>query len=335
MSNKFIVSLGVFALFATSPAWAEKPSFGLPIDCKVGEDCWIVNYVDVNPDEGMVQDFKCGSKTYDGHKGTDFAVRSMAEVREGVDVLAAMDGTVLRIRDGEDDNAKTPEMLDNIRAARKECGNAVLMDHGRGLHSMFCHLKNGSVRVKPGDEIEKGDVIGQVGQSGLSEFPHVHFGIVWEEAVMDPFTGENNQKGCGMMRSSLWDSELNLLYQPLNVFDLGFTDGVPDFKAIQNGQDVPVNLPQNSEAFVFWFGYFGARHGDKITLKITDPDGRLFATREIIQDETRIRQYYYTGRRTENTPLKPGLYSGLIRIERDREGQSPLIRTRTRNIVIQ
>src|SRR4029453_6760599 len=53
-------------------------------------------------------------------------------------------------------------------------GNYVVIDHLNGEYSWFGHLKKGSVKVKPGQMVKQGEVIGQVGASGDSLFPHFH-----------------------------------------------------------------------------------------------------------------------------------------------------------------
>jgi hypothetical protein len=54
-------------------------------------------------------------------------------------------------------------------------GNFVLIDHGQSEFAFYAHLKPGSVRVKTGDQVKAGDVIGKLGSSGNSTEPHLHF----------------------------------------------------------------------------------------------------------------------------------------------------------------
>ncbi len=56
-------------------------------------------------------------------------------------------------------------------------GNQVVIQHAGGEHSVYVHLKLGSVRVEPGDRVEQGQVIGQVGISGDGFQPHLHFQV--------------------------------------------------------------------------------------------------------------------------------------------------------------
>ncbi|MFQ3666671.1 MAG: M23 family metallopeptidase [Sphingomonadaceae bacterium] len=54
-------------------------------------------------------------------------------------------------------------------------GNIVLLDHGAGLASVYIHLHE--IRVKPGDVVKQGDVLGTVGTTGRSTGPHLHWGV--------------------------------------------------------------------------------------------------------------------------------------------------------------
>ena len=56
-------------------------------------------------------------------------------------------------------------------------GNVVIVEHPNEEFSSYVHLKRGSVRVKVGDKVEAGTVLGQVGQSGNSLTPHLHFQV--------------------------------------------------------------------------------------------------------------------------------------------------------------
>jgi hypothetical protein len=95
----------------------------------------------------------------------------------GANIHAVADGRVVSTRDGIPENMPhSPRMattinLDNI------AGNNVIEDLGGGRYAMYAHLIPGSIRVKPGDHIIKGQVIGKLGNSGNSSEPHLHFQI--------------------------------------------------------------------------------------------------------------------------------------------------------------
>lgn len=63
-------------------------------------------------------------------------------------------------------------------------GNMVYIDHGQGLISLYAHLQE--VKVETGDKIERGQIIGTVGQTGRVTGPHLHFGIIINQTLVDP-----------------------------------------------------------------------------------------------------------------------------------------------------
>jgi Peptidase family M23 len=60
----------------------------------------------------------------------------------------------------------------------KGLGNHVIIDHGHGEHSLLRHVKSGSVRVKAGDTVKQGDLLGQIGFSGDAIFPHLQYTLM-------------------------------------------------------------------------------------------------------------------------------------------------------------
>lgn len=86
-------------------------------------------------------------------------------------VVAPADGTVADVIDGIPDN------LIGDNNIHRNWGNSVVIRHSGQLYSQMSHLKPGSVKVKPGEAVKKGDILGLCGNSGRSPYPHLHFQV--------------------------------------------------------------------------------------------------------------------------------------------------------------
>ncbi|MGB0681899.1 MAG: M23 family metallopeptidase [Magnetovibrionaceae bacterium] len=294
---------------------AQSVELGLPIDCRIGEDCWVVNYPDLDPGDDT-RDYRCGKATYNTHKGVDIAVRDNSIMREGVDILAAADGTVVRTRDGMQDINVNEIGLEAIRG--KQCGNVVSLSHGDGWYTEYCHLRQNSILVKKGDRVKAGQSLGKLGLSGLTEFPHIHMHVLHNRKVVDPFLGLGNDgAACGADAKPLWKADVAALmpYKPTALHNVGFATAKPEEKGIRDGLYQDKALAPSAPALVIWAEIFNVQKGDKIELRVKGPGGFGFATAKPVAKK-RARQFLYYGRKRKTAAYPKGDYTGTIRLIR-------------------
>lgn len=298
-------------ILIASPALARDPILNPPIDCDLTQGCYIPRYVDVDPSPGAT-DYACGTLTGDGHKGTDFAVPSRAAMEAGVPVHPAAPGTVRRIRDGEPDTGVSDETRASIEG--KECGNGVVVSHGGGWETQYCHLKNGSIRVEPGQRVGTSAILGEVGLSGKTTFPHVHLSLRKDGAVVDPFAPDA-QAQCGLRADTgLWQKAPP--YRPGGLIALGFWDGIPDYAKVRAGTAGAEALPADAPALVVWAFAFGGRPGDKVALTISGPGGEVISE-TVALDTSQALYFRAIGRRAPPEGWPAGPYDGTATLLRN------------------
>src|SRR5699024_448681 len=101
----------------------------------------------------------------------------------GQPYLASADGTVVAVENNIADNEPVGESNEE-----EPLGNHVIIDHGNDEFSYLAHFKEGSIDVTEGDDVTRGDVLGQVGNSGNSSEPHIHFHVA---DSADPYTSKS------------------------------------------------------------------------------------------------------------------------------------------------
>ncbi len=96
------------------------------------------------------------------HTGMDFAAP------QGTSIYAAESGVV------------------TVARAMSGYGNAVIIDHGNGLWTVYAHIRNGGIKVSEGDSVKKGQKIAEVGSTGNSTGPHLHFEVRKNQVPVNP-----------------------------------------------------------------------------------------------------------------------------------------------------
>jgi hypothetical protein len=112
-----------------------------------------------------------GDRVYDGDGSTNEQFYDF-----GADVLAVADGTVVAVNDGVPEsipfNSTPPETKEGFG------GNQVILEIAPDVYAAYGHLQPNSLTVAVGDAVEVGDVLGRLGNTGPSQGPHLHFGLL-------------------------------------------------------------------------------------------------------------------------------------------------------------
>jgi hypothetical protein len=259
---------------------AQSPVFVKPIEGTYGQDFIIVNYVDWKTGDSII-DHKCGTKTYDGHQGTDFVISGFPQMDEGVDILAVDSGVVIFVHDGEFDRNTdgNPDL---------GLGNYVAIKHPDKHFSYYGHQRKNSIVVSVGDMVVPGQVIGQVGSSGNSTDPHLHFELWYDSLfLVDPFAGF-----CGNNYSFWIDS---LPYDTsFNVWDSGLCDYVPPIDSLRE-RPVPRTSFNNQDSVItFWNLQYGIKAGDSTRIEWLMPNGNLWFEYSLTYEKDWWFYYYYS-----------------------------------------
>jgi len=179
-------ALVMAALAVGLAAGASAQDFRYPSTCH--DTCMTVT---AYYDYGGVRDWNCGSQTYGGHRGTDFApYGSFTAMDDGRDIVAAAPGEVITAHDGEFDRCTTGSC-----SGGGGFGNYVAIRHDDGKVVYYAHMRQGSVAVGVGERVTCGQHLGQIGSSGYSTGPHLHFEPRVGGSSDDPFGGVSGCSG--------------------------------------------------------------------------------------------------------------------------------------------
>ncbi len=307
--------------FAAAPAAAEAPRLALPLDCEAGTTCYVQNFVDVDPGPAG-QDYLCGGATYDGHTGTDIRVLNMPAASEGVTVKAAAVGVVAKTREGvEDDLVDTEE--EAKRVTSYGLGNVVIVDHGDGWQTIYGHMRKGSLKVRSGDQVAAGTPIGEVGLSGLTQFPHVHFEVRHNGKLVDPFTGGEAGAACAAdagkaTAGTLWGPDVAsaLASTESRILEVGFAGAALSPKDLEVGLSPDKAASPTSPGFVFFARVMNMREGDQLRFVLDGPGD--WKQEHAMAPVERAKATYvgFAGKKLKLARWPAGRYAGKVELFR-------------------
>ena len=300
------LTIGFLALLLF-PAIAAAQVLDLPVACTIGKQCLVQKLFDHQQGEGR-RDYRCGTHTTEEHDGIDIRVRTLADMRAGVAVLAAADGIVLRVRDGEPDVSVLERGTDAVKS--RMAGNGVVIAHADGSETQYSHLRQGSVAVKPGQTVKRGDVLGLIGMSGNAEFPHLHFELRRAGTPIDPFTGDGVNTACEANPKGLWSPEARqALSGPLTaVISSGFADAAPRAADARSGA-LDGRPMRPDRPLVFWVDVMGAKAGDVQRFEIIGTDGATITRQDAPVDTGGLVWFAFHGKQAPPGGWRKGRYT--------------------------
>jgi hypothetical protein len=282
-----------------------------PVACELGQTCFVQNFVD-HDNSDAAKDFRCGSRTYNNHDGTDIRLIDTQAEKNGAAVLAAATGRVLRTRDGVSDISI--RVAGRAAVAGKECGNGLVIDHGDGWSTQYCHLQKGSVVVMPDEVVKAGAPLGKVGLSGETEVPHLHLTVRHYGTVVDPFAYGQPPDICSGGRS-LWSKPISdsFQYAEREIINYGFAGTVATMDGIESGALRQQKPNQRSDQLVAYVRAIGLRKGDQQVISIRHLDGKLFAENRIPPLDTNKAEFFISaGRRRGEIEWPQGFYEATF-----------------------
>lgn len=157
------------------PGWAHRDAI-LPVNMKLNNSQrFAIDWMRMN-DQG---NFYEGDRT-----------RNESFVSYGTPVYAVADGTVVSTLDNVEANvpgilpASEPALAAKLTVENVD-GNHIIIDIGDGVYAMYAHFIQGSLLVKPGDKVKKGQQIAKLGNTGNSNAPHLHFQLMTGPSLLE------------------------------------------------------------------------------------------------------------------------------------------------------
>lgn len=319
------------SLLTVSAGTAPAVELLLPAECSLGKDCFFQQFPDMKAGAGTLDPY-CGVATYEDHDGVDLRILSMKDIERGVPVVAVADGEVLRGRDGMEDRLI---MTDAERKAiePQACGNGIVMSHANGVETQYCHLRQGSIVVRRGQKIKAGDKIGEIGASGLVQFPHVHLTVRVNGKEIDPVSGNEVGTACIANPADakpLFAASVISAIKPDQPTLLGFglSGTVVDYESLVI-KGLPDTASRSDKVSVAWAWLANMRPHDRLKITLTGPDSKTIADNTTDPlDRSKAVYFSYAGKKGSPAP-------GIHRLEVAVIRNGTPVMTETRDITVE
>ena len=255
------------------------------------------------------------------------------EMIKGFEVLAANEGRVLSIQNSIPDQILNEQVKKSLKG--NLCGNTVVLDHGNGWRTQYCHLMKDSVIVEPGEYVESGQPLGLLGLSGFTTYPHLEFILQKDDQFIDPFHSLKDKSKCGKQTRSLWKYSQEIPYSDSIVISSNFSETLPKLIEVMLGNHSPPFLTRDIKRLVFWVQILGAKKGDIHSIFITNQEGKIISQslKNILVTNEAVGIFSIV-HNIGSGKFKPGLYKGNFVVERDSNGAKTIIEQHTNQILL-
>ncbi len=283
--------------FTFNSATASPPvQFAWPLRGVPQVDEYITAYVDLDPttDDNTrddEQDYRGGFHTLDENEGWNISPPTFQDQDLGIPVVAAADGVVVAVNDGEFD--RNPAVLDPLPDPIPDA-NFITIDHGDGYTSTYSYLRQNSVWLRPGDSVVEGQIIGLLGASGPFAFePALHFEVERYgrpiETLLDPnvylavqpdYSGDLNFVRRSFFTQCLPTHPFQPCPNPTN-----FEESIPyDFRPhmLEGPSAVDYFTVTGNQPVTVFVEFATIRTGDAIEAVWLRPDGSEFARDQVV-----------------------------------------------------
>lgn len=276
----------------------------------------VSNFMDRNKNAGLLKDYTCNTRTYDGHSGTDIFPWPFPHFQmwnNYNNVVAAGGGMLIGKSDGMMDVGCALGGVPPNQAA----GNWAVIDHGGNIFSLYCHMKMGSVLLQPiGTPVAMGQILGTVGTSGNSSGSHLHFEVrnainvnqlhIFQfNQLIDPFNGNcNPNPSCFSAQRPYWDS---------NITALLMHSAVPNMNTCPNPEMTNENYNWQVGSTVMLGAYLvDWKLNQKITFRLRRPNGTVLKSWQV---NNTAGNYYWAYWLTTNTLTGNNVTPGMWQAE--------------------
>lgn len=264
----------------------------------------IQNYVDQNRQNSYYKEWHCGYRTYDQHDASDINVYPFWwRMMDGNNVFAcaAAPGIVIAVVDSinNDDNCMEP--------GENESGNHITILHSDSSRTIYYHIKHNTARVMIDEFVAEGTLLANIGSSGRSSNPHLHFAVRDKNNnIIEPFSPTPDAPAtCNSLNEESWWQNQKPYFEP-QINRVATHSYIPVIQGVVNStnnlsfcRDMEFPRLKNqflpTETVYVGVALHDVDHEDSLFFYIKDPSGNTISTVTL-----KAIAYNYPGRFTRS-----------------------------------